>query len=144
MLSRFVRASKLKYRNQMIVGVEIIGKSPRKQTLQLTTPRSFWKTGIHSRIFHILGAMLWRTLNRCVGYRLASSVRYKSAQPKPQAAEDSKVNLNVGTIGHVDHGKTSLTAAITKYLSKKSSKTEYVPYDRIDNAEQERIRGNRT
>ena len=57
--------------------------------------------------------------------------------------ERSKPHVNVGTIGHVDHGKTSLTAAITKYLSKLSSNTKYVDYDRIDNAEQERIRGNR-
>eukprot|EP00088_Acartia_fossae_P068880 TRINITY_DN883_c0_g1_i1.p1 TRINITY_DN883_c0_g1~~TRINITY_DN883_c0_g1_i1.p1 ORF type:complete len:461 (-),score=44.28 TRINITY_DN883_c0_g1_i1:112-1467(-) len=52
----------------------------------------------------------------------------------------SKGNVNVGTIGHVDHGKTTLTAAITKVLSEKGS-AKFMAYDQIDKAEEERLRG---
>ena len=48
--------------------------------------------------------------------------------------------LNVGTIGHVDHGKTTLTAAITTYLAKKGG-AEARAYDQIDNAPEEKARG---
>ncbi|KCV68083.1 elongation factor Tu [Fonticula alba] len=51
-----------------------------------------------------------------------------------------KPHLNIGTIGHVDHGKTSLTAAITRVLSKKAGAT-FRAYDQIDNAPEERARG---
>jgi elongation factor Tu len=54
--------------------------------------------------------------------------------------ERNKPHANVGTIGHVDHGKTSLTAAITKVLSFKKL-AEYRAYDQIDNAPEERERG---
>ena len=50
--------------------------------------------------------------------------------------ERNKPHVNVGTIGHVDHGKTSLTAAITKFFS-----AAYVPYDQIDKAPEEKARG---
>ena len=49
--------------------------------------------------------------------------------------ERTKPHVNIGTIGHVDHGKTSLTAAITKYFG------EYKPYDQIDAAPEEKARG---
>jgi elongation factor Tu len=52
----------------------------------------------------------------------------------------SKPHLNVGTIGHVDHGKTSLTAAITK-VAAAGGKADYKAYDQIDNAPEERERG---
>jgi elongation factor Tu len=52
----------------------------------------------------------------------------------------TKPHVNVGTIGHIDHGKTTLTAAITKYLSLKGL-ANYVPYDQIDKAPEERARG---
>ena len=52
----------------------------------------------------------------------------------------SKPHLNVGTIGHVDHGKTSLTAAITK-IAAEDGKAEFRAYDQIDNAPEERERG---
>jgi len=56
--------------------------------------------------------------------------------------ERTKPHLNIGTIGHVDHGKTTLTSAITKILSKKlEGKVEYVEFDRIDNAPEEKERG---
>jgi elongation factor Tu len=54
--------------------------------------------------------------------------------------ERTKPHVNVGTIGHVDHGKTTLTAAITKVLSFKNMAT-YVSYDNIDKAPEERERG---
>jgi len=53
----------------------------------------------------------------------------------------SKPHLNIGTIGHVDHGKTTLTAAITQTLSKKSDLVSFVDYDQIDNAPEEKERG---
>ena len=54
--------------------------------------------------------------------------------------ERNKPHLNIGTIGHVDHGKTSLTAAITKVLAKSGGAT-FTAYDMIDNAPEERARG---
>jgi len=54
--------------------------------------------------------------------------------------ERTKPHLNVGTIGHVDHGKTTLTAAITKHLAKKGF-AEFRPFDSIDNAPEEKERG---
>jgi elongation factor Tu len=54
--------------------------------------------------------------------------------------ERTKPHVNVGTIGHVDHGKTTLTSAITKYLAKKGG-AEYVPFDSIDKAPEEKQRG---
>ena len=54
--------------------------------------------------------------------------------------ERTKPHLNVGTIGHVDHGKTSLTAAITKTLALKGD-AAYRSFDSIDNAPEERERG---
>ena len=54
--------------------------------------------------------------------------------------ERTKPHVNIGTIGHIDHGKTSLTAAITKYLALKG-KSEYRAFDSIDNAPEERERG---
>ena len=53
----------------------------------------------------------------------------------------AKPHVNVGTIGHVDHGKTTLTSAMTLVLSKQGTSTNYVPFDRIDNAPEEKARG---
>ncbi len=55
--------------------------------------------------------------------------------------ERTKPHVNIGTIGHVDHGKTTLTAAITKTLSLGSGNVEFMAYDQIDNAPEERARG---
>ena len=56
--------------------------------------------------------------------------------------ERTKPHLNIGTIGHVDHGKTTLTAAITKVLAKASEeKVKFIAYDQIDNAPEEKERG---
>ncbi len=54
--------------------------------------------------------------------------------------ERTKPHVNIGTIGHIDHGKTTLTAAITKYLALKGG-AEYRAFDSIDNAPEERERG---
>ena len=55
--------------------------------------------------------------------------------------ERNKPHVNIGTIGHVDHGKTTLTAAITKTLSLGNGNIEFLAYDQIDNAPEERQRG---
>ncbi len=55
--------------------------------------------------------------------------------------EKTKPHVNIGTIGHVDHGKTTLTAAITKTLSLSNGNVEAMAYDQIDNAPEERARG---
>src|SRR5438309_31688 len=54
--------------------------------------------------------------------------------------ERNKPHVNVGTIGHVDHGKTTLTAAITKVMSLQGN-AQFMAYDQIDNAPEERERG---
>jgi len=55
--------------------------------------------------------------------------------------ERSKPHVNIGTIGHIDHGKTTLTAAITKVLAKHNPKVQFRAFDTIDNAPEERERG---
>jgi len=55
--------------------------------------------------------------------------------------ERTKPHLNIGTIGHVDHGKTTLTSAITKVLNKVGGDVDYIEYDQIDNAPEEKERG---
>ncbi|HHV58328.1 MAG TPA: elongation factor Tu, partial [Firmicutes bacterium] len=51
--------------------------------------------------------------------------------------ERTKPHVNIGTIGHVDHGKTTLTAAITKVLAN-AGLSDFVPFDQIDKAPEER------
>src|SRR5205085_3609320 len=53
----------------------------------------------------------------------------------------NKPHVNVGTIGHIDHGKTTLTACITKVLAKHNPKVKYRSFDSIDNAPEEKARG---
>src|SRR5260370_7765746 len=53
----------------------------------------------------------------------------------------SKPHVNIGTVGHIDHGKTTLTAAITKVLSKHNPHNVFRSFDTIDNAPEERERG---
>src|SRR4026207_2403256 len=55
--------------------------------------------------------------------------------------ERNKPHCNVGTIGHIDHGKTTLTAAITKVLAKHHPKIQFRSFDSIDNAPEEKARG---
>ena len=54
--------------------------------------------------------------------------------------ERTKPHVNVGTIGHIDHGKTTLTAAITRHLGQKGM-ADFVPFDEIDKAPEEKERG---
>jgi elongation factor Tu len=55
--------------------------------------------------------------------------------------ERNKTHVNVGTIGHIDHGKTTLTAAITKVLATANKENKYIAFDQIDKAPEERERG---
>ncbi len=55
--------------------------------------------------------------------------------------ERTKPHLNVGTIGHIDHGKTTLTAAITKVLADQNPDVNFSPFDSIDKAPEEKERG---
>ena len=58
-----------------------------------------------------------------------------------QKFERTKPHVNIGTMGHIDHGKTTLTAAITKVLSTRNPGTAFTPFDQIDKAPEERQRG---
>src|SRR6476620_484920 len=58
-----------------------------------------------------------------------------------QKFERSKPHVNVGTMGHIDHGKTTLTAAITKVLAESGTGTSFTSFDNIDKAPEERERG---
>ena len=58
-----------------------------------------------------------------------------------QKFERTKPHINIGTMGHIDHGKTTLTAAITKVLSSRIPGTSFTPFDQIDKAPEERQRG---
>ena len=65
-----------------------------------------------------------------------------TAKRSPAKFERTKPHVNIGTIGHVDHGKTTLTAAITKVLHDKYPElNEFTPFDQVDNAPEERDRG---
>jgi elongation factor Tu len=55
--------------------------------------------------------------------------------------ERTKPHLNIGTMGHIDHGKTTLTAAITKVLHERNPEVDYTPFDQIDKAPEEKQRG---
>src|SRR5947199_1311415 len=55
--------------------------------------------------------------------------------------ERTKPHLNIGTIGHIDHGQTTLTAAITKVLAEQNSKNHFTAFDQIDKAPEEKARG---
>merc|ERR1739838_1167894 len=70
---------------------------------------------------------------------LPSLIQFRGYAEKKVFQRD-KPHCNIGTIGHVDHGKTTLTAAITKVLSEKGS-SEFKRYDEIDNAPEEKARG---
>lgn len=95
---------------------------------------------------------LCSNLNRGIFYRqnlvncnrLSFSVLKVQCTPnfstKTSVKNEEKKHCNIGTIGHVDHGKTTLTAAITKVLSK-DGLAEFVSYDQIDRAPEEKARG---
>ncbi len=58
-----------------------------------------------------------------------------------QKFERKKPHVNIGTIGHIDHGKTTLTSAITKVLAKRVPGNSFVPFEQIDKAPEEKARG---
>src|SRR5215831_7790450 len=81
---------------------------------------------------------------------LGAAHQRRSGIPRPRIQEShmakakyerTKPHVNVGTIGHVDHGKTTLTAAITMVLAQKNPKIAVRDYGSIDNAPEERERG---
>ncbi|KAL7735922.1 hypothetical protein ACLKA6_002367 [Drosophila palustris] len=79
----------------------------------------------------------------CGSWSWSSSRLYASNvkdNPKSNASQSEQAHCNVGTIGHVDHGKTTLTAAITKIQSTKGL-ADYISYDQIDRAPEEKARG---
>src|SRR5690606_11469398 len=69
-----------------------------------------------------------------------SFLTHQGSAMSKEKFERSKPHANIGTIGHVDHGKTSLTAAITKVLAKAGG-AKFSAYDQIDKAPEERERG---
>ena len=81
----------------------------------------------------------------------ASSTAVRPPQPYTRGAEDSRMakekfertkpHLNIGTIGHIDHGKTTLTAAITKVLAEENPNVQFTAFDQIDKAPEEKARG---
>jgi len=71
---------------------------------------------------------------------VGSKKNWGDQEMSKQKFERTKPHVNVGTIGHIDHGKTTLTAAITRYLAEKGN-AEFIPFDEIDKAPEERERG---
>src|SRR3954470_11844495 len=67
--------------------------------------------------------------------------RTETEQMAKEKFERNKPHLNIGTMGHIDHGKTTLTAAITKVLHEADPSTAFTPFDQIDKAPEERQRG---
>src|ERR671922_301420 len=55
-----------------------------------------------------------------------------------QKFERTKPHVNIGTMGHIDHGKTTLTAAITRVLAERNPNVQFTPFDKIDKAPEER------
>src|SRR5947209_2929455 len=68
-------------------------------------------------------------------------LRGQDTKMSKEKFDRSKPHVNIGTIGHVDHGKTTLTAAITKILAKGNPKVKFTPFDEIDKAPEEKARG---
>jgi elongation factor Tu len=67
--------------------------------------------------------------------------RSRTAAMAKQKFERNKPHVNIGTMGHIDHGKTTLTAAITKVLSESNPNVSFTPFDQIDKAPEEKQRG---
>ena len=76
----------------------------------------------------------------CLFYRVSTPRLISTTLPSFCESTLAKSNINVGTIGHVDHGKTTLTAAITKVMAE-SGGAKFVSYEEIDKAEEEKMRG---
>lgn len=91
----------------------------------------------------IFRTLLKRNNLKCCNFRKIenSFLFYTRRRLFSTVSESEDLVCNVGTIGHVDHGKTTLTAAITKYLSEINKNCKYVSYDEIDKAPEEKARG---
>src|SRR4030066_337128 len=74
------------------------------------------------------------------GKLIGQTVKRSREQMGKQKFERTKPHMNVGTMGHIEHGKTTLTAATTKYCSLRGQ-GQFRPFDSIDNAPEERERG---
>lgn len=88
------------------------------------------KVNLNAKCIHRLSLGSW-----------SSSTKRRGKCFYSQDAKSADSTCSVGTIGHVDHGKTTLTAAITKYLADKDNSCKYIPYDEIDRAPEEKKRG---
>ena len=102
--------------------------------------REFYLTTLEEWIrefgaFRKLIVLLKRPVNR------VSATREQRRIMAKEKFDRSKPHVNVGTIGHIDHGKTTLTAAITKVLGKHNPNIKFRSFDSIDNAPEERERG---
>ena len=73
--------------------------------------------------------------------RIQRSLSEDKEEMSKEKFDRSKPHVNIGTIGHVDHGKTTLTAAITKVLGKTNPKVQFIAFDQIDKAPEEKARG---
>src|SRR5256885_7746300 len=73
--------------------------------------------------------------------RMSALLKRIETKMSKEKFDRSKPHVNIGTIGHVDHGKTTLTAAITKILAKGNPKVKFTPFDEIDKAPEEKARG---
>lgn len=98
-----------------------------------------------TRVFRNCLSSRLRLSNRArltaVDIRAAQYRRFASAAGGPLSSAGTKPHCNVGTIGHIDHGKTTLTAAITRVLAADGGGTRYVSFDEIDRAPEEQARG---
>ena len=108
--------------------------------LSVLVPRLCAARSIHSA--HTCSRSAWRSLSSAASLRMSKKTSATTSTKTEPASlsSQSKPNLNVGTIGHVDHGKTTLTAAITRVLSK-DERAKFVSYDQIDRAPEEKARG---
>jgi len=88
------------------------------------------------RFYHLQNAISSRSCQKNKSF----IQKYSLILQRHCTTKSSKPNVNVGTIGHVDHGKTTLTAAITKVLSQEG-KSKFIDYDQIDQAPEEKARG---
>jgi elongation factor Tu len=73
--------------------------------------------------------------------RLPDRYDEESRRMAKKKFERTKPHLNIGTMGHIDHGKTTLTAAITKVLHERNPDVPFTPFDQIDKAPEEKQRG---
>lgn len=95
----------------------------------------------HTFTFPSLAKVTIDTLHGTRRTFLTSAFRYAAPPAAKKVFSRSKPHVNIGTIGHVDHGKTTLTAAITKVLSDDHKLTQFMRYEDIDKTPEEKARG---